>query len=401
MLRQSLIFISLAMAGSALSQTGWYRVRVNVPDALAFQRLQDSGLNLMECNPHLGTTDLAIGPGDAARLLIEGFTYTYVGEIKNPHRLTKSQATVVLPQDDDYRLHYFNADQILGYFEALRAQYPNIVTRRQIGVTINGEPHWAYRVGRQLQEGTKPFNNIMVQGLIHAREWISGSVIMHVAKKCVEGLTTPQQTPFMSNQAVWIIPMTNPDGYRYTWTDFRLWRKNRRNNGSGSFGVDLNRNYSKGWGGEGSSGNKNSETYRGTAPFSEPETANIRDLALTLPRIGGMVDFHSYGELILWPWGYTETPPPDASLLNNIGTSVRNSMNAFGGQYIQGQCSTTLYLAAGGSIDYFYNGWTAPSFTVELRDTGEFGFELPESQIFVTQDEAWAGFKKLLTFIPR
>lgn len=401
MISRSLVLsAALALAGLS-SAAGWQRVRVNVPDANTLRRLQDSGLDMMECTPHLGYSDVILAPGEDATLIGLGFQYMVLGSVPSPLRKTAGWDRQSI-QVDDYRLHYFNADQILAWYEALRAQYPLYVTRVQIGTTINGEAHWAYRVGRPLQQGPKPFNNIIVQGLIHAREWISGAVTMHLAYKTVEGLTTIQASPFLTNQAVWFVPMTNPDGYRYTWTTDRLWRKNRRNNGGGRFGVDLNRNYSKGWGGaDGSSGNAGSDTYRGTAPFSEPETANIRNFAATLPRIGGFLDLHSYSQLILWPWGYTDAAPADAATMNSYGAQIRTAMNAFGRTYTQGQCATTLYIASGVSTDYFYDQYgVVPSFTFELRDTGQFGFELPENQILGTQDEAWAGFKKMLSLIP-
>lgn len=400
-MRRPLLLAAFALAALGHSQSTWTKVRVAVPDPGTFSRLLDTDLNVLDCHPHLGWTDVALAPGEAYKLTLGGFMYQTVGVIEDPTTWAKRHGQGGAVQADEYRTQYFNADQILAFFETLRAQYPVYVSRVQIGASINGEAMWAYRFGRPIQQGNLPFNNIVVQGLIHAREWVSGSVVMHVAKKCVDGLTTPQQVPFLPNQAVWIIPMMNPDGYRYTWTNNRLWRKNRRNNGNGTFGVDLNRNYSKGWGGEGSSGTRSSETYRGTAPFSEPETQAVRNLTQGFQRFGGFVDFHSYSQKILWPWSYIIDPPPTAAELNTVGASMESQMDLFGANYSQGQGSVALYIASGTSKDWAYDGRNIPSFTVELRDTGQFGFELPEAQIWGTQDEAWAGFRRLLTFIPR
>ena len=93
-----------------------------------------------------------------------------------------------------------------------------------------------------------------------------------------------------------VIPVVNPDGYEYTWSSpsRRYWRKNRRVNANGSIGVDLNRNWGAGWGGGGSSGIAASDIYRGTAPFSEPETQAMRDFYQSNPNVVSNIDFHAF-----------------------------------------------------------------------------------------------------------
>lgn len=394
----------MSLACGAWAQDGWVRVKVSAPDPTTLQRLQDSDLNVMECIPHLGTNDVAIGPGELGKLIANRFDFSIVGPMEDPSNWGANHEFGI---QADYRTQYFTADQILAFYEGLRAQYPRLVSRRQIGSTILGEAIWAYRFG--LPDPTNSFNNIVILGLIHAREWISGSVVMHLAKMTAENILdvsnvgpSPSSKRFLQHQALWVIPIHNPDGYRFTWNGDRYWRKNRRNTGGGNFGIDLNRNYSKGFGlNGGSSGNKSSETYRGTAAFSEPETQAVRDFAATLPRIGGMIDYHSYSQIVLWPWGYTNTAPPDAALYNTIGNDVKSAMSAFGATYTQGQTSQILYIASGTSNDYIYDQRHTPSIGIELRDTGQFGFELPASKIFVTQDEAWAGFQRFLSYVPK
>ncbi|MBS1723864.1 MAG: hypothetical protein JSS66_13030 [Armatimonadetes bacterium] len=400
MLRKSLFISALALAGSAMAQEGWYQVRVSVPDQQTLTRLTNSSLDTMDCVPHLGSADVAIGPGELSKLLAGRFQFTYVRPLEDPRNWEERHKSGSSIQVDDYRLHYFDADQILAFFENLRAQYPILVTRKPIGTTVNGEQMWAYRIGRPLQQGSLPINNIVIEGLIHAREWITGASIMHIGKMCVDGLTSPQPQAFMQNQAVWIVPMANPDGYRYTWTTYRLWRKNRKNNGGGIYGVDLNRNYSTGWGQNGgSSTNPDSETYRGTAPFSEPEAVAVQGLVNSVGRVGGFIDYHSYAQLILWPWSYTTTRPPDLAMFQNVAPQLETAMSSTGTNYDQGQCARILYIASGTSNDWVYDIYRKPAFGIELRDTGQFGFELPENQIFGTQDEVWLGFKKFLTIV--
>jgi hypothetical protein len=175
-----------------------------------------------------------------------------------------------------------------------------------------------------------------------------------------------------------------------------MWRKNRRFNGGTSYGVDINRNFSVGFGGSGSSGTSTSDIYRGPSAFSEPESAALRNFCRTIPNLVGYIDYHSYAEKILWPYAYTNSPPSNPGVLDGIATSMVNSMVAGGGHaYIHGQASTTLYIASGTTKDYFYDTYGTKAYTIELRDTGTYGFLLPEAQIAATQDEAWAAFREL------
>ncbi|MCW5938238.1 MAG: hypothetical protein KF884_08205 [Fimbriimonadaceae bacterium] len=383
-----------ALAVPSMAAENLWRISVAAPDPVTLDRLIDTDVNILDCHPHLGSVKAAATQDEAVRLQLQGFKVTYL----NPIPDTKNWARFFEHVPANYRTTYYNADQILAHFEALRVQYPSFVTRAQIGTSILNEPIWVYRVGRPLKIGGTPENSIIVLGLQHAREWVTGSIVMHVGTMAAQTLATPQAVPFMLNQALYIVPITNPDGYRFTWTNNRLWRKNRRNNGNNTFGVDLNRNWAKGWGGSGSSGNTNSETYRGTAAFSEPETRALRDFSNGLPRVGGFLDIHSYSQLVMWPWGYSTTTPPKNDYLRTGGQRMEVEMDKFGANYTSGQIATLLYVASGCSVDWVFDIRQSACYTYEMRDEGQFGFELPPSQIAVSQDEGWAGVKELLKY---
>jgi murein tripeptide amidase MpaA len=222
---------------------------------------------------------------------------------------------------------------------------------------------------------------------------------MYIMYEYLNRIKTDQNYAKLLNEIqLVIIPVVNPDGYVYSWTNNRYWRKNRRNNSGGSYGVDLNRNFSKGWGQNGgSSSDKWSDVYRGPSAFSEPESAAIRDFSQTLPKIVAMIDAHNYSEMILYPWGYTESPPADKTLLQNTGNTMRSAMLASGGRgYDVGQASLLLYIASGITTDYYYDKWNTLAYTIEHRDKGQYGFELPESQIFPTQKESFAAIDALM-----
>lgn len=125
--------------------------------------------------------------------------------------------------------------------------------------------------------------------------------------------------------------MSNPDGYEYTHTVDRLWRKNRGGTGRGRCaGVDLNRNFGYKWGGQGASRQPCSEIFAGTEAFSEPETIAQRDfMAKTAANFQGFLTFHSYGQYILYPWGYDRVVPPDYKDLDRVGKDAANVSTHF------------------------------------------------------------------------
>lgn len=145
----------------------------------------------------------------------------------------------------------------------------------------------------------------------------------------------------------------NPDGHNYVFTTDMWWRKNRRNNGDGSYGVDLNRNWGYAWGydNSGSSPYKSSEIYRGLEPFSEPETQAIRDLALAHKFIISL-SYHSYSQLMLFPWGYIRQSTPDHQTFSEIADSLVAYNN------YKPQAAWQLYLVNGGSDDWLYGEQT-------------------------------------------
>lgn len=391
-MRNILLFLALATAAASSASSGWMRYRVTTRNAFEVQRLSDSSLGLYSDNVRLGETDVIVAPGQMTELSRLQLPYEFVSHLEDP----TNRKYEVSPAAD-FRNQYYRYNDILNQYESWRAQYPNQISRQLIGTSHQSRPIYAYRI--------VPKNRVAIQRSvvvicgIHAREWISPAVGMYVFDRLINMFTgLAQRMRLPEGTAYYMIPVINPDGYEYTWTNNRYWRKNRRNNGNGTFGVDLNRNFSKGWGGAGSSGNGSSETYRGPSAFSEPETNSFRNWLETIPPVSAFIDFHSYGQYILWPWGYTETPAPGNSWLTATGTAMRNKiLIQHGKSYTIGPTSTALYLASGASPDYLYDRFNAAAYTIELRDTGQYGFELPESQIHDTQDEAWAGFLELAT----
>lgn len=203
------------------------------------------------------------------------------------------------------------------FLDSMHFQYPNITTDTIcIGTSLEGRCIWAFKISDNpdLDEDEA---EILYTGLHHAREPMTIEVLIYFIKYlCQNYGTNPEVTELVNNTELWFVPILNPDGYEYNRLiqpgGGGMWRKNRRDNGDGSFGVDLNRNYGFKWGYNdiGSSPYTNAETYRGPAPFSEPENQVIRDFVLEHDFVA-CINYHSYGEYFLLPWGYTYAQPSD------------------------------------------------------------------------------------------
>jgi murein tripeptide amidase MpaA len=287
---------------------------------------------------------------------------------------------------------YHSYSEIRDELQQLAFTYPQIAKVYDIGDSwektqgIADRDIWAIKISDNvaLEEDEA---EILFIGSHHAREWISVEVPFYLAKYLVENYDTdPLIRSYIDNGEIWIVPMLNPDGHQYSIDVYRMWRKNRRNNGGGIYGVDLNRNYSYMWGGPGSSGNPSSNIYRGPAPFSEPETQAIRNLALNHD-FQAIMSYHSYGQLILYPWSYTSIPAPDEESLRYLATEMSDLIYAVHGKYYDPIQSSELYLASGVTQDWAYGELGIFCFTIELRPVGFPGFILPESEIIPTWEE--------------
>jgi carboxypeptidase T len=279
----------------------------------------------------------------------------------------------------DWFAEYRDYRAIDGHLRELAAMAPDRAELVVIGSSLDQRPIVALRIGH----GETP---MVVDATQHAREWIAAMTATCVADRLVRDYQRdPAVRDFVDHTTLWVVPVVNPDGYQYSWSTDRYWRKNRRDR----HGVDLNRNFGVAWGGEGSSGNKRSEVYRGEREFSEPETAALRDLARR-QRVALHVDFHAYGQLILYPWSYTASPARDRERLAAIGDRLASAMYAAHHTPYRLMAGVELYPAAGTASDWAYGDTSATSFTIELRPRGRGGFVLPPEEIRPTCDEGLA-----------
>ncbi|CAK7221706.1 hypothetical protein SBRCBS47491_004618 [Sporothrix bragantina] len=326
------------------------------------------------------------------------------------------------------------ADHLL-FLQDLQARHANHTELVSSGLSLDGRNITGLRIfGSGGGKIVRPA--VVFHGTVHAREWIATMVVEYLAYQLAEATvdminktnatnttnTTADLTAALEKYDVYAFPIVNPDGFVYTQTTDRLWRKNRQanaetNSSSSSMsssnlaaapspacvGRDINRNWPIAWANEGgASTNPCAQDYRGGAQADAPETAALTSWLLGTQRrqsIALYIDYHSYGQLFMTPYGYTcEHFPANNTELLYLASGAADAIYDVHGVYFQsgGICSM-LYKSTGNSVDYVHDVVGVPySFTSELRDMGQTGFVLPPAQIRPSCEEALAGVAYLL-----
>jgi len=263
---------------------------------------------------------------------------------------------------------YHSYQELAADLGILQLSYPRLARLFKIGTTLENRKILALKISDNVSlDEDEP--EVLFLGCHHAREWISVEVPLLLARYLLENYAADARIRRIVNQSeVWVVPLVNPDGLEYTIHYYRYWRKNRRLNADGTYGADINRNYGYAWGYDstGSSPEPASEIYRGSAPFSEPETQAVRDLVLG-KHFQAMITYHSFSQDILYPWGYTEIPTDKNQLLDDIAANMSRLMQPVNGRvYKYGEAGALLYLTNGDATDWTFGTSGIPSYTFEL-----------------------------------
>ena len=281
---------------------------------------------------------------------------------------------------------YHNYDEMVEAIQQADVTHPDILRVTSVGFSLEGRPIPAVKISDEPDTEDPAEPDILFMALTHAREHLTVEMALAIIRWFTEGYgVDPALTNLVEQREIWVLPNVNPDGGEYDIADgyYRFWRKNRRLNPDGSYGVDLNRNYGYRWGCcGGSSPYPHSETYRGPAAFSEPETQAVRDFVLAHPDIRVAISFHTYSELILYPYGYTyDDLPPDMDLADyQAFVALAQEMAATNG-YLPAQASD-LYITSGDAGDWLYGELGIFGFTFEMYPkTADPGFYPPADVI--------------------
>ncbi len=257
---------------------------------------------------------------------------------------------------------------------AVAAAHPDIVQRFSIGKSDRGRTIWAAKVSDNVAtDEAEP--EVLFDGLHHGDEHMSLEMTLHILHWLAEGYgTDPRITSIVNTREIWIVFAVNPDGAESDIAGgrFHHWRKNRQPNADGSIGTDLNRNYNIRWAGEGTASSRPSSlTYRGTAPFSAPETRAMRDFLASRvvdgrQQIRAAMTFHEYGRLVMWPFGYTRADIAGGMTANDHSALVAIGKRIAATNGYRPEQASDLYITTGTSRDFLYATYRVFAYTVEL-----------------------------------
>lgn len=407
----SIFLIILLAAGLEISaQEKYSKVKINIDEGGLNQLIQlGVGIDHGEYKKgryfisDFSDSDIEIMSQNAVdyEILIDDVVRYYQERNKNKSQKTDSRGTdncdglidSEFQTPNDFTLGsmggFYTYQEFLNHLDTMFAKYPNLISQKQAIDTFQtheGRPvYWLRMSDNPNIDETEP--EILYTAVHHAREPASLSqVIMYMYYLLENYGSNDEVTNIVNNTEMYFIPMVNPDGYIENYNNSPngggMWRKNKRNNGNGTSGVDLNRNYGEAWGldDNGSSPDPSSDTYRGPGAFSEPETQAVkyftenREIALTL-------NYHTYGNLLIYPWGYAPSLyTPDSAIFVEYAKILTENNS-----YTYGTGDQTVgYVTNGDSDDWMYGEQSSKpkilSFTPEAGDSDD-GFWPPGNRI--------------------
>jgi murein tripeptide amidase MpaA len=281
---------------------------------------------------------------------------------------------------------FFTFAEVEDKLDEFRGDYPNLITQKQsIGQSHQGRDLWAVKISDNPDvDENEP--EAIIDCLTHAREPQGMMSTLYFMLWVMENYPAdPMARLLVEQREMWFVPVQNPDGYRYNQMKNPygggMWRKNRRNNGGGYYGVDLNRNWGYMWGydDKGSSPKPKGDLYRGPYAMSEPETqAMAAFIQARAPK--ERMSIHTYSNLWLMPWSYDEFLTPDDKLLRALAKEM--APPAYG----VGTCWEVLYCANGTSMDWDYGDQNIVTFSPEMGSAGD-GFWPATSRIVPIAEE--------------
>jgi len=298
--------------------------------------------------------------------------------------------------DPAFYTKYQTLDAIHTYLGQLSSQYSSVKTRtwgnsygglNQLGVSVTGTGG-----------GSRPI--VFYFCGEHAREWLPPMFCVHMAEQLADRYSKgdPAVTQYLNRWDFHILPVMNPDGYKYSMETDRMWRKSRKpNSGSSCWGTDLNRNYAYRWGTGGSSRDPCSETYMGTAPWDNVETNNLQRYA-TGNNLVVQTDVHAYGQMWMHPWGWSTALPSDDAQMSGAGKATVAAIRAVNGlNFAEGTIANVIYIASGSSCDYFYGQTNVIyAYAPEVRGNS---FQPPATNIVPSNNELWAGMMAQVKYV--
>lgn len=373
----------------------------------------DDGAHLDVVVPPAGISDFETLEGKLKyKVIHEDLGASITGESADPvpsHKWRRQEGG----DNDAWFDSYHNYEDHIQFFKDIQASFPNNSKIVSSGKSLQNRNIFGIHLYGSGGPGKKA---IVYHGTVHAREWIAAPVLEYITHQLASGYSSGDElvTTILDKYDFFIFPIVNPDGFIYSQVADRLWRKGRHAPPASApdqrcLGRDINRNWEFGWDSDprGASTNPCAQTYRGEAPSDTPENKGLDAFLRQLrngPGIKLFIDWHSYGQYILSPYGNRETLyAPElgkwTKAANLLSEAIRDSSPART-TFTFGPSGAVLYPTTGAAPDHAYSIARAEfSYTIELRDTGDFGFVLPPELIRPTVEEQWAGQKELLPIL--
>lgn len=300
---------------------------------------------------------LVLSESEMARLLAAGFRPEILRADLESYYASRLQTPGQAPLSTTQMGGFYTFAEVLQKLQSYRQRYKNLVSAPiQIGRSLEGRPIFAVKISDHpgLDEQDEP--EVLFTALHHAREPESLSCLLYFMEHLLQGYgKVPEVTYLVDHRQLWFVPVVNPDGYVYNEltnpSGGGLWRKNRRSNANGSYGVDLNRNYGYMWGFDdfGSSSLGEDETYRGASAFSEPETQAIKNF-VEKHNFVTVLNYHSFHNALIFPWGYQNAPTPHQRIFRDL-SHYMTRLN----HYLTGTSFQVLqYITNGEACDWMY-----------------------------------------------
>uniref|UniRef100_A0A182JKN6 Peptidase M14 domain-containing protein n=1 Tax=Anopheles atroparvus TaxID=41427 RepID=A0A182JKN6_ANOAO len=285
----------------------------------------------------------------------------------------------------DFFLSYEETNE---WLDALQAAYPDRVQVETIGASVEQRDIKSITINKDQRE------TVLITANVHAREWVTMTSAIYLIHELVRNADKYPELVWFR----WIIvPVPNPDGYEYTRSQDRFWRKNRAPLPSGEFGVDLNRNFEFQWDVlmKDADADPAEETYRGPGPASEPETQALAELILYNNAAILYVDLHSYGQYIFYPWAYTDEPADNVEKARAVALAGQEGIaRESNEQYAVGTPAVLIYKVSGSGMDYCHSVGIQACIAIELTGK-QVGFEIDQNQIIPFAEEAMAGIRAM------
>jgi carboxypeptidase T len=289
---------------------------------------------------------------------------------------------VAVPSLDDFPSEdakYHNYDEMVADISAVVAAHPDIVSMFSIGQSYEGRDIWAAKISDNVGvDEDEP--EVLFDGMHHAREHLTVEETLSILHLLANNYGVQKIKRLVNSREVFIVFNVNPDGGEYDIVNdfYHYWRKNRQPTPNPNYiGTDPNRNYDYKWGCcGGSSGFEGDETYRGPSPESAPEIAayaafvDSRVIGGT-QQITTSISFHTYGQLVMWPYGYTfqnippDMDPTDYEVFTTMGQAMADTTCKQNDCYTPQQ-SSDLYITDGSNLDWMYGAHKIFAFTIEM-----------------------------------